>query len=229
MANLKEILGEAYTEDIAAKFKTYDLFEKGKAMPIEKFNSKIEEVNTQKAELKIQVDTLNETLTTNNKDFAKFKKAAEGNIELQKQLQEYEDKFNSTQKQFGVDMATKETEWATKEVNNRKSYTLREKLLLEHANPKYIDMMMKEIDLSKVTEDNGTFIGVDDIVKGVKTSYDDLFGKPQIVGTGIDNGVKVGMTEGLKALEDKARSGNVSDRLAYTKAKMEVNNKEGVE
>jgi len=229
MANLKEILGESYTEDIASKFKGFDLFEKGKAMPIDKYNSKIEEVNTQKSELKTQVDTLNATLTINNKDFARFKKAAEGNKDLQDQLQAYEDKFNTTQTQFGVDMAAKETEWATKEVNNRKSYTLREKLLLEHANPKYIDMMMQQIDLSKVTENDGKFIGVDDIVKGVKTSYDDLFGKPQIVGTGIDNGVKIGMTEGLKALEDKAKLGNINDRLAYTKAKMEMDNKEGVE
>lgn len=228
MADLKTILGASYTEDIASKFKGFDLFEKGKAMPLEKFNSKIEEVNLQKSDLKTQVDALNATLTTNNKDFAKFKKAAEGNEELQKQLQAHEDKFNATQKQFGVDMATKETEWATKEVNNRKSYTLREKLLLEHADPKYIDLMMKEIDLGKITEDNGNFIGVDDVVKGVKTNYDKLFGKPTIVGTGIDNGVKTTMSEGLKALEDKAKSGNMNDRLAYTKAKLEISNQEEV-
>ena len=226
MANLKEILGDSYTEDIATKFKGFDLFEKGKAMPLEKFNSKIEEINGQKADLKTQADTLNATLTTNNKDFAKFKKAAEGNTELQKQLQDYEDKFNTTQKEFGDTLKTKETEWATKEVNNRKSYAVREKLLTEHADSKYIDMLMKGINMDNITEDNGNFIGIDDIVKGVKTDYDKLFGKPTIVGTGINNGVKTGMTEGLKALEDKAKSGNMSDRLAFTKAKMEINNQE---
>lgn len=226
MANLKEILGDSYTEDIATKFKGFDLFEKGKAMPLEKFNSKIEEINLQKSDLKTQVDTLNATLTTNNKDFEKFKKAAEGNTELQKQLQDHQDKFNLTQKEFGDTLKTKEAEWTTKEVNNRKSYTLREKLLLEHADPKYIDLMMKEIDLAKITEDATGFIGVDDVVKGVKTNYDKLFGKPQIKGTGIENGVKVEMSANLKALEDKARSGNMNDRLAYTKAKSEINNQE---
>ena len=82
--------------------------------------------------------------------------------------------------------------------------------------------------MSKITEDGANFIGIDDIVKGVKTDYDKLFGKPQITGTGIDNGVKTCMTEGLKVLEDKAKSGNLTDRLAYTKAKMEISNQEEV-
>lgn len=226
MPDLKEILAENYSEEIASKLKGFDIFEKGKAMPIEKFNAKIEEINTQKKELKEQVDTLNNTLKTNAKDFEKFKAAAEGNADLQKQLQEYQDKMNNTQKEFNNTLTAKEQEWQKREVNNRKSYSIREKLLMEHADPEYIDLLMKEINLDSITEADGKFIGVDDVVNGVKTNFKKLFGKPQIIGTGINNGDKITSNANLQQLADKARSGRPEDRIAYMKAKQEINNQE---
>lgn len=202
--NLKELLGDLYTEDIAKKLGEVDIFEKGKAMPMDKYNSKIKEVSEQKNELKVQVDNLNKTLKENNANLEKFKVAATGNEDLQKQLQEYQDKVNNAQKEFDSTLKTKETEWQTKEVNNRKAYAMREKLLMEHADPKYIDMLMNQVDLSKITENEGKFIGVDDIVTGVKTSFDKLFGKTQTVGTTPGTGSNIdpsGITkESLKTM-----------------------------
>jgi predicted RNase H-like nuclease (RuvC/YqgF family) len=226
--DLKTILGESYTDDIAKKLTGYDVFEKGKAMPMEKYNSKLEEANAQKKELKDQVDNLNSTLTSSTKDFEKFKKAAEGNADLQKQLQDYQDKFNTTQNEFNTTLKTKESEWSQREANNRKAYTLREKMLVEHADPKYIDMLMKQVDLNKITEADGKFIGVDDVVKGVKTDYEKLFGQSKIVGGGINAGIQTTIPENVKAAQEKAKSGLPEDRLAYMKAKqdMDTQNKE---
>lgn len=215
--NLKELLGEHYSEEIASKLKNFDVFEKGKAMPIEKFNAKIEEVNTQKKELKEQVDTLNNTLKSNAKDFEKFKAAAEGNVELQKQLQEYQDKFNNVQKEFSTQLTAKETEWQQREVSNRKSFALREKLLMENADPKYIDMIQAQIDLNTISERDGKFIGIDDVVADAKGKFEKLFGKPIISGTGLNNG-NATPNQNITELENKARMGDKKARLELMKA-----------
>lgn len=188
--DLKTILGDSYTEEIANKLKGMDIFEKGKAMPLEKFNSKMEEVNNQKKELKEQVDTLNKTLTDNNVSLEAMKKASAENPELQKQLKEYQDKINATQKEFGDTLTAKETEWQQREINNKKSYAVREKFLMEHADKDYIDMLMTKTDLNKITiNENGTFNGIDDVVLGVKTSCSKLFGVPQVKGTDLNGGL----------------------------------------
>lgn len=180
---LKELLGELYTDEIAAKLKDVDIFEKGKAMPIEKYNAKIKEVSEQRDDLKTQVDTLNKTIKTNNGELEKLKKSAGDNAELQKQIDEYQSKVAATQKEFGDTLKSKETEWAAKELNNRKSYAMREKMLAEHADPKYLDMLMNQVDLSKIAEQDGSFVGLDDIVGGVKKNFDKLFGQEKISGT----------------------------------------------
>lgn len=183
--DLKQILGEELYLQVSKKLGDKKIMiDDGNFIP----KSRFDEVNNQKKELKEQVDTLNNTLKTNAKDFEKFKAAAEGNADLQKQLQEYQDKVNNAQKEFTNTLTAKEQEWQKREVNNRKSYSIREKLLMEHADPKYIDLLMKEVNLDSITEADGKFIGVDDVVNGVKTNFEKLFGKPQITGTGINNG-----------------------------------------
>lgn len=221
--DLKEILGEELYSQVTAKLGDKKIMiDDGNFIPKNRFD----EVNNQKKELKEQVDTLNKTLQTNNKDFEKFKKAAEGNEELQKQLQEYQDKINNVQNEFDSTLTAKEKEWQQREINNRKSFTLREKLLMEHADPKYIDLLMKEVNLDSITEQEGKFIGVDDVVSGVKTNYEKLFGKPVISGTGISNGNTVTNNQNLQALAEKAKSGKPEDRMAYIKAKQDINNQE---
>jgi len=163
--------------------------------------TRFDEVVTQKNELKTQVDTLNKSLTDNNVSIEKFKKAAEGNEDLQKQIADYQNKVTDTQKEFGNTLKAKESEWSQREANNRKAYTLREKMLVEHADPKYIDMLMKQVDLNKITEADGKFIGVDDVVKGVKTDYEKLFGQSKVIGTGIQSPFTVGQPISAEALK----------------------------
>lgn len=222
--NLKELLGEELYDQVKGKLGDKKLMiDDGNFIP----KSRFDEVNNQKKELKEEVDTLNKTLKTNAKDFEKLQKSAQGNEELQKQLQEYQNKLNSTQTEFNNTLTAKEQEWQQREVNNRKSYAMREKLIMEHADPKYIDLLMKEINLDSITENDGKFIGVDDVVSSVKSNFDKLFGKPQVVGTGVANGLTVNNNNAgvdLDKLAEKARSGRKEDRLAYMKAKQEIEN-----
>lgn len=225
--DLKELLGEELYDKVKGKLGDKKLMiDDGNFIP----KSRFDEVNNQKKELKEQVDTLNNTLKTNAKDIEKFKASAEGNAELQKQLQEYQDKFNNTQKEFNTTLTAKEQEWQQREINNKKAYSVREKLLTNNAKKNYIDMLMNTIDLNKVTmNDDGSFIGVDDIIKGTKESYADLFEKVQTIGTPTDRGADnthLGTNATLQQLAEKARSGKPQDRLAYVKAKQELDNQE---
>lgn len=221
--DLKELLGEELYKQIMAKAGDKKIIiDDGKMIP----KSRFDDVNIQKNDLKEQVDKLNKTLKENTKDFEAMKKAAGTNEELKKQLEDYETKINTAQDDFGKTLTAKEQEWKEKEVNNRKSFTLREKLLMEHADPKYIDLLMKEVDLKNVTEtDDGKLMGVDDVVKGVKTNYEKLFGKPQLKGPGVEGGSGGNPAGGnLEELAAKVRSGGgrTEDRLAYIKAKQEA-------
>lgn len=225
--NLKELLGEELYKQVMAKAGDKKLMiDDGKMIP----KSRFDDVNIQKNELKDQVDNLNKTLTDSSKDLEKLKLAAGTSDELKKQLEDYQKKVKTTQTKFGETLTAKEKEWKEKEVNNRKAFTLREKLLMEHADPKYIDLLMKEVDLKNVTEtDDGKLMGVDDVVKGVKTNYEKLFGKPQLKGPGIEGGStgKQGNVN-LEELAAKVRSGGgrTEDRLAYIKAKQEAEQNE---
>ncbi len=221
--DLSKILGDELYSQVKEKLGDKKIMiDDGNFVP----KSRFDEINNQKKELKDQVDNLNKTLQDNSKDFEKFKKAAEGNEELQKQLADYQNKISETQNNFNSTLAEKEKEWASREVNNRKSFTIREKLLMEHADPKYIDLLMNQIDLNSITEAEGKFIGIDDVVTGIKTNFDKLFGKPQIEGTGINSGAVVSNNAHLNALREKARSGRPEDRLAYMNAKQQTENKE---
>ena len=219
--NLKEILGEELFSQVSEKLGDKKLLiDDGTMIP----KSRFDEVNNQKKEYKEQVDTLNKAREEANKDLEKFKKAAEGNEVLQKQLSEYEEKINNANKTFDETLKAKEQEWQQKEINNKKAFAVREKLLLEHADSKYIDILMNQIDLNNITEKDGAIIGIDDVVSGLKTNYEKLFGKPQIKGTEITAGVDPVKTESLSKLAEKAKSGSMQDRIAYAKAKMETNN-----
>lgn len=222
--SLREILGDLYTDEIGSKLQGYDVFKKGEAMPMDKYNEKTGELKRQKDELAEQVKTLNKTLTDNNAQIEKLKTAAGDNEELKKQLGEYQEKATKAQKDFDETLKAKEKEWATREVNSRKSFAVREKLLAENIKSNFLDMVMSTVDLEKVTEQDGKFIGIDDIVKATKEKYSDVFGVDQRKGTGVGGGTG-GSGEKKKTLEElrkEAEGGSIEARAAYARAKMEM-------
>jgi len=227
--DLKEILGELYSAEIANKLKAVDIFDKGKAMPIEKFNSKMEEVNNQKKELKEQVDTLNTALTDNNNSIESMKKLADQHPELQKQLKEYQVKVAATQKEFGETLTAKETEWQQRETNNLKKFKAMEKIFSKHPKNDYMEELEWHVskNIDKITSNSdGTYNGIDDIVESIYKSKPDMFGKPVTIGTGLNGGNGNVQNANLQALADKAKSGKPDDRMAYMKAKQGTNENE---
>ena len=221
--SLKDILGDELYSQVTEKLGDKKvIIDDGTFIPKARFD----EVNNQKKEYKEQVDTLNKSIQDASKDLEKFKKAAEGNETLQKQLSEYEEKVSNANKTFDETLKAKELEWEKRESNNKKSYAVREKLLREHADGNYIDILMNQVDLESITEKDGSYIGIDDVIGGLKTNYDKLFGKPQIKGVDPSKGIDPSKSgnNSLTELAEKAKSGNASDRLAYAKAKMQQGN-----
>lgn len=222
--DLKEMLGEELYSQVVDKLGDKKLMvDDGNFIP----KSRFDEVNVQKKELKEQVDTLNKNLLENNKALESLKKSAETSEELKKQIQEYQDKMNNVQKDFETQLTSKEQEWQQRDINNRKAFAMREKLLLEHADPNYIDLLMKEVDLAKISEDNGKFIGIDDVVTGVKSNFKKLFGEPVVKGTGLQGGTGTNRPANLEELYKKAmNTRSQADIEAYSKAKLQAKNKE---
>lgn len=219
--SLEKILGEELFNQVKEKIGDKKIMiDDGNFIPKNRFD----EVINQKNELKEQVTNLNETLKNNSIEFEKLKTSADGNKELETKLQEYQDKLNQTQEGFNKTLQNKEIEWQQREANNKKSYAVREKLLLEHIKGNdYMDLVMNKIDLEKITEENGKFNGLDEVVGGIKEGFPDLFNKPQIIGTGVSNGNASPFDSNqLKALSEKAKGGSYNDRIAYMKAKQEM-------
>lgn len=216
--DLKEMLGEELYSQVVDKLGDKKLMvDDGNFIP----KSRFDEVNVQKKELKEQVDTLNKNLLENNKTLESLKKSAETSEELKKQIQEYQDKMNNVQKDFETQLTSKEQEWQQRDIDNRKAFAMREKLLLEHADPNYIDLLMKEVDLAKISEDNGKFIGIDDVVTGVKSNFKKLFGEPVVKGTGLQGGTGTNRPANLEELYKKAMNTRSQEDLeAYSKAKL---------
>lgn len=217
--DLKELLGEELYSQVVDKLGDKKLMvDDGNFIPKHRFD----EVNNQKKELKAEVDKLNNTLKESETAMADLKKSAEGNADLQLKLKEYEEQIKSAQNDFGAQLTAKEQEWAQRDVENRKAFAMREKLLLEHADPKYIDLLMKEVDLEKISVDGESFIGIDDVVTGVKTSFEKLFGKPVVTGTGIGGGTSTPSNKNLEDLKAKAKTGDKQARLEFMRAQKEA-------
>lgn len=217
---LKEKLGEELYNQVMEKLgDTKIMVDDGNFIP----KSRFDEVNNQKKELKDQVDNLNKTIESTNKDFEKFKKSAEMTDELKKQLEDYQTKLATAQTDFTVQLKTKEEEWTAKETRLRKLSAVKEKFLVEGAKSNYIDLILDKVDMDKIIEADGKFIGIDDIAKSTKETYADLFNSTKVVGTGVSgNTGNTGGKETLEALYKKAmETRSQEDIEAYSKAKLE--------
>lgn len=217
---LKEKLGEELYNQVMEKLgDTKIMVDNGNFVP----KSRFDEVNNQKKELKEQVDNLNKTIESTNKDFEKFKKSAEMTDELKKQLEDYQTKLATAQTDFSTQLKSKEEEWTAKETRLRKLSAVKENFLVEGAKSSYIDLILDKVDMDKIIEADGKFIGIDDIVKSAKETYADLFNSTKVVGTGVSgNAGNAGGKETLEGLYKKAmETRSQEDIEAYSKAKLE--------
>jgi len=171
---LKQLLGEELFNQVTAKLGDVKIIkDDGNLIP----KYRLDEVTTAKEALKTQVDSL----TT---EIGKLKPLVKDNEAATKNITELQAKLAKAEAD-GVDLT--------------KRFAVKEALMEAGAKPGYLDMLAQQFDLSKVELDNGKVKGADELIKGHKEKYIDLFGETKRTGAPtVDTGNK---------------DGNVSDSL----------------
>ena len=148
---LKEILGEELFEQVQEKLGTKKIDILDNYVPRSRLNEVVEK------------NKLNEEkLVAYQKQIEETKTMLDGTEELK-------GKYAKLQEQYNLDLKNKDTQIS----NILKKSTLKEKLVNEGA--KHPELLMKEIDFDKITIEGDKLIGADDIIKGIKETYNDLF------------------------------------------------------
>ena len=109
----------------------------------------------------------------------KYKAEAEKSKTLQKQVdetktmlegsEEYKTKYESLNEKYSNDIQLKDKEIA----NTSKRYLLDQKL--RESGARHTRLLMKEIDLDKITVENDNLLGFDSTLESLKKDYSDMF------------------------------------------------------
>lgn len=89
--------------------------------------------------------------------------------DLLKDSQDFKDKYSQLEEKYSNDIKLKDKEIA----NTTKRFLVEQALTKEGA--KHSSLLMKEIDLDKLTVENDSVLGMTDVMKNLKESYSDLF------------------------------------------------------
>ena len=159
---LKEILGDLYTDEIGKKVGSTKLIvlDEGKYIPVDKFNSKLEEIKQQK-----------EQLDDYKKQFKDLEKKAKGNEELE-----------NTIKELRADNEKKDLDYQTTIKAKDKSFAIQNAIKDEQG--KNVKAVTALLDMDKITVDDKGITGLSDQLKALKESDAYLFGEDKIVGAG---------------------------------------------
>jgi len=158
---LKELLGDLYTDEVKAKVGDVKLIklDEGKYVPIDKFNSKLEEVKQQK-----------EQLDEYKKQLKEIEKKAKGNEELE-----------NTIKDLRADNEKKDLDYQATIKAKDKSFAIQNAIKDEQG--KNIKAISALLDMDKITVDDKGITGLSDQLKALKDSDAYLFGEDKIVGS----------------------------------------------
>jgi len=158
---LKELLGDLYTDEVKAKVGDVKLIklDEGKYVPIDKFNSKLEEVKQQK-----------EQLDEYKKQLKEIEKKAKGNEELE-----------NTIKELRADNEKKDLDYQATIKAKDKSFAIQNAIKDEQG--KNIKAISALLDMDKITVDDKGITGLSDQLKALKDSDAYLFGEDKIVGS----------------------------------------------
>ena len=159
---LKELLGDLYTKEIEEKVgdKKLIVLDEGKYIPIDKFNSKLEEVKQQK-----------EQLDEYKKQLKEIEKKAKGNEELE-----------NTIKDLRADNEKKDLDYQATIKAKDKDFAIQNGIKGEQG--KNVKAIKALLDMDKITVDDKGITGLSDQLKKLKESDAYLFGEDKIVGTG---------------------------------------------
>ena len=179
MKTLKELLGEELHKQVVEKTPELQLviIEKGQKafihkegetpiitnngewIPKEKFNNKLDEIKTLKAETE-----------TYKSEVGNLKKLAGDNEEMKTKITSLES-----------DIEANKTESGKRETDIAKKFAVKD--ALRDAKVKHPALLLKEIDLEKIELDSdGKVRHIDDHIKPLKEQYPDLFGEVKLKG-----------------------------------------------
>lgn len=173
MKDLQEILGEELYkqviekagEDVKINITSYKDGDKtiNSFMPMTRFNESRDEIKILKEKV------------------VSYEKQISDTSKLLKDSEEFKTQYSELQEKYKSDLATKD-----KEISN----ILKKSLVKENltkAGAKHVDLLMREINLDSLNVKDGSLEGIDEVVKGLKGSYNDLFTTTVVEGNGKTN------------------------------------------
>jgi predicted nuclease with TOPRIM domain len=149
---IKKIIGEElYNQIITAGLKANEFDLLDGFIPKARFN----EVND-------KYKTANEKITSYEDKLKETEKLISSNDELK-------GKYDTLSTKYTEDLSNKDKEL----INITKRFKLENELLKEGA--KYPSLLLKNVDLEKISLDNDNLVGWTDVLKDLKTDYSDMF------------------------------------------------------
>lgn len=155
---IKNKIGEElYNKVLEAGLKAedFDIVNDGGYIPRSRFN----EVSQSNKTLKEEAETYKLKLTETSK-------MLEGKENLEKENTDLKTSIKDIQKSF-----------EKKILNNQKQRLIENTLTTEGV--KHVNLLMKEIDLEKITIENDNLLGFDTVLTGLKENYSDMFSTKQ--------------------------------------------------
>lgn len=140
-------------------------------VPKSEFNSK----NDALKELQTKYDA---DITDRDNQLSELSKQAGISDELKAKLTEYEQNNASTKAEYEQKIADMQKQ----QLNDKKMFNLKQEL--SKLNPKqgFEDLILKDIDLEKLTVDGEKIIGTNDIIENIKSNYSWALGETKLVG-----------------------------------------------
>jgi hypothetical protein len=151
---IKNKIGEELYNQVLAKGlkpEDFDLVNDGSWIPKPSFN----EVNN-------KLKATEDKVTTYESQIKDYDELVSTNKELK-------GNYDSLKEQHTNDLAAKDNEI----LNVSKRFMIESKL--RESGAKHTSLLMKDIDLEKITVENDNLLGFDEVVKNLKTNYEDLF------------------------------------------------------
>ncbi len=130
------------------------------------------------------LNDLKSKLESNEGKIKSYEKQIEETKTLLKGSDELKEQYGQLTAKYQEDLQKKDKEI----LNVRKTSLIKE--ALTQAGGKHLKLLMKEIDLDKITLDNDNLIGLNDTIDTLKKDYEDLFVTKQPKGNGSGSSKK---------------------------------------
>ena len=188
--DIKELLGELYTEAIGAKFDGYHVIVPENYVPKTVFNEKNE-----------LAKLAEQQRADYEKKLAEFSKSVEGNEELKQAIADLKKANNEQKLEY-------EKNIYTSKLNNKLD------LIIAGAGAKDSKLVRTLLDSEIIKLDGDTVIGVNEQLEKVKASHPYLFGETKIVGSKPERGASpTALTEKAKLIDKYNKSTNATEKF----------------